>query len=60
MAPDSVAQIADRAAICTRLQRAIDRAAQDPAAEFAVLLLNCDRFRQINDTLGHATLSTAA
>jgi diguanylate cyclase (GGDEF)-like protein len=51
---DGLAPIADRAAICTRLQTAIDRAAQDPAAEFAVLFLNCDRFRQINDTLGHA------
>jgi len=54
VAPEGLAQIADRAAICTRLQIAIDRAAQDPRAEFAVLYLNCDRFRQINDTLGHA------
>jgi diguanylate cyclase (GGDEF)-like protein len=45
--------VADRAQICARIQRAIDRAATDTATEFAVLFLNCDRFRQINDTLGH-------
>ena len=29
-------------------------AASDPELAFAVLFINCDRFRQINDALGHA------
>jgi diguanylate cyclase (GGDEF)-like protein len=29
-------------------------AASDPDLRFAVLFINCDRFRQINDALGHA------
>jgi diguanylate cyclase (GGDEF)-like protein len=29
-------------------------AAADPELAFAVLFINCDRFRQINDALGHA------
>jgi diguanylate cyclase (GGDEF)-like protein len=51
---DATPQMTDRAAICARLQSAIDRSASDAAAEFAIVFLNCDRFRQINDTLGHA------
>jgi diguanylate cyclase (GGDEF)-like protein len=47
-------QMPNRAAICAFIQSAIDRAPDAGVREFAVLFLNCDRFKQINDALGHA------
>jgi diguanylate cyclase (GGDEF)-like protein len=49
-----LAQMPNRAAICEYIQSAMDRAPDPGAPEFAVLFLNCDRFKQINDALGHA------
>jgi diguanylate cyclase (GGDEF)-like protein len=37
-----------------RIAQAIVDVAADPGREFAVLFINCDRFRQVNDALGHA------
>ncbi len=51
---DNLTQMPNRAAICTNLQQIIDRNAGASGDRFAVLFLSCDRFRQINDTLGHA------
>ncbi len=51
---DYLTQIPNRAAICAHLQRIIDRNGSASSDGFAVLFLSCDRFRQINDTLGHA------
>ena len=37
-----------------RLQRAIAHASRHPGYGFAVLFMDFDRFKQVNDTLGHA------
>ena len=51
---DSLTQMPNRAAVCDQIQRALLPAAADEEPGFAVLFMNCDRFKQINDTLGHA------
>ncbi len=43
----------ERDGFCARVQELVDRARAGDRREFAVLLVNCDRFRRINDTLGH-------
>jgi diguanylate cyclase (GGDEF)-like protein/PAS domain S-box-containing protein len=43
-----------RADIHRRIEQAIARNRHDPAYGFAVLFVNCDRFKQINDALGLA------
>jgi diguanylate cyclase (GGDEF)-like protein len=50
---DTLTRMPNRAAICERLQSMIERNQSGPCYG-AVLFLNCDRFRQINDALGHA------
>jgi diguanylate cyclase (GGDEF)-like protein len=50
---DPLLQILERAEFCARLQELLDRARAGDSREFAVLFLNCDRFRRINDALGH-------
>ncbi|MDY0975093.1 bifunctional diguanylate cyclase/phosphodiesterase [Massilia sp. CFBP9012] len=49
---DSLTRMPNRAAVREELQRVLARP-QD-AHGFAVLTLNCDRFRQLNDSLGQA------
>ncbi len=51
---DGLTQLPNRSAICEYIQSAIDRKPEAAPREFAVLFLNCDRFKQINDALGHA------
>ena len=51
---DGLTQLPNRAAVFDQVQQAIDRAAQQPAHQFAVLFMDFDRFKQVNDTLGHA------
>ena len=51
---DALTQLPNRAAAMLRLQRAIAHAARHPGYGFAVLFLDFDRFKQVNDTLGHA------
>ncbi len=46
-------QLPNRALFFDRLEQARSRAAQGGAAPTAVLLLNLDRFRAVNDSLGH-------
>jgi diguanylate cyclase (GGDEF)-like protein/PAS domain S-box-containing protein len=36
------------------LDRAVERARQDPADGFGVMFLDCDRFKLINDSMGHS------
>lgn len=50
---DTLTRMPNRIAICERLKRMIKRNGAGPCIG-AVLFLNCDRFKQINDALGHA------
>ena len=50
---DTLTRMPNRAAICERLKWMIKRNGAGPC-NGAVLFLNCDRFKQINDALGHA------
>lgn len=49
---DSLTRMPNRAAVREELQRLLARPQDGPG--FAVLTLNCDRFRQLNDSLGQA------
>ena len=54
---DALTRMPNREAVREQLQRLIarpDPGADQPGASFAVLFMNCDRFRRINDTLGQA------
>jgi diguanylate cyclase (GGDEF)-like protein/PAS domain S-box-containing protein len=50
---DALTNLPNRAAFAERLARAIDAATADKEA-FAVLSIDLDRFKEINDTFGHA------
>ncbi|KFC65125.1 bifunctional diguanylate cyclase/phosphodiesterase [Massilia sp. LC238] len=49
---DALTRMPNREAVREQLQHLVERPLS--AGEFAVLFMNCDRFRQINDTLGQA------
>ncbi|MET0981665.1 MAG: EAL domain-containing protein [Telluria sp.] len=53
---DALTRLPNRAAARDQLQGLLDRSAGTDRAgdSFALLFLNCDRFRQINDTLGQS------
>jgi diguanylate cyclase (GGDEF)-like protein len=51
---DSLTQLPNRAAVSDEVRRCLARSAEDPNYQFAVIFLNCDRFKQINDSLGQA------
>ena len=55
---DHLTQMPNRAAVREQLQLMMARPLAESGASFAVLFMNCDRFKQINDTLGHATGDT--
>jgi PAS domain S-box-containing protein len=50
---DALTRLPNRAAVMERLQRAIEHARRHPGYGFAVLFMDFDRFKQVNDTLGH-------
>lgn len=51
---DGLTQLPNRAAVFDRVQQVLQRAASQPAFGYAVLFMDFDRFKQVNDTLGHA------
>ena len=50
---DSLTDLPNRALFMDRLGRAIERAKRRGDSRFAVLFLDLDNFKQVNDTLGH-------
>jgi diguanylate cyclase (GGDEF)-like protein/PAS domain S-box-containing protein len=50
---DALTQLPNRGLFLDRLQQAIDRAARSSDCGFAVMMIDLDRFKSINDTLGH-------
>ena len=51
---DTLTQMPNRIEACERLQQAMTRTALDATWELALLFINCDRFKHINDAAGHA------
>jgi diguanylate cyclase (GGDEF)-like protein/PAS domain S-box-containing protein len=51
---DGLTQLPNRAAVFDRVQQVLQRAASQQGFGYAVLFMDFDRFKQVNDTLGHA------
>jgi diguanylate cyclase (GGDEF)-like protein/PAS domain S-box-containing protein len=51
---DALTELPNRALFLDRLGRAIERAKRLEYYRFAVLYMDCDRFKSVNDSFGHA------
>ena len=50
---DPLTRMPNRSVVLERVQRAIEHRRRHPGYGFAVLFMDIDRFKQVNDTLGH-------
>ena len=50
---DGLTQLPNRAVVLEKIRSAIERRWAQPGYNFAVLFMDFDRFKQVNDTLGH-------
>ncbi len=51
---DNLTRLPNRIELLNRIHQSIQRARQQPGYCFAVLFMDFDRFKQVNDTLGHS------